>query len=114
MFATPRSTVAREAVVAAFGAFAPGHPHYVESLFDKHVLQTWAASLLRIPGGATALTLAWLAGAWAAQFGGCPGAMERLVAEATPVATGFISQLFRALASPSSPLLALYDREAVG
>lgn len=114
MFATLRSTAAREAVAAAFAAFASGHPHYVESLFDEHFLQTRVAPLLQAPGGAAALTLAWLAGAWAAQFGGRSGDPERLVAEATPVAADFITQLLRALAPPSGSLLALSNREVAG
>lgn len=111
MFATLRSTVAREAVAAAFAAFAPAHPDYVESLFDEHFLQTRAAPLLGTPGGAAELTPAWLAEAWAAQFGGRSGDPERLVVEAIPVAADFINQLIRALAPPGGALLALYSQE---
>jgi hypothetical protein len=107
MFTTLRSAVAREAVAAAFAAFAPRHPAYIQNLFDEHFLQSQVAPLLRAPGAAAALTPEWLAGAWAAQFGGHSDNQEHLVAQAIPVAADFIDQLIRALVPPSGSLLAL-------
>lgn len=100
MFVTLRSAVARQAVAAAFAAFAPLHPTFVDSLFDEHFLMTRVVPLLRTPGAAIILTPEWLAGAWVAQFGRHVEDPERLVAEATPVAADFIGQLRLALVPP--------------
>ncbi|HMQ31492.1 MAG TPA: hypothetical protein PKD53_12250 [Chloroflexaceae bacterium] len=97
MFVTLRSAAAGQAVARAFTAFAQRHPTYAEALFDEHFLQSRVAPLLRAPGGAAALTPEWLAGAWAAQFGGRAADTEALVEAATPVAADFIELLARVI-----------------
>lgn len=106
MPATPRSDTVRAAVSSAFAAFAPHHPAFVGSLFDERLLQARVAPLLDTPEGVSQITPAWLAGAWAAQFGENV-TNERLVALALPVAADFIRHLIRALAPPAGSLLAL-------
>jgi hypothetical protein len=105
---TMHSHSARQAVAEAFAAFARRHPDYAASLFDEPFLQSRVTPLLTAPGGASALTAEWLAGAWAAQFA---GRGLPILAAALPVAADFIGILERAL-TPAHPLSTLQPMEA--